>query len=90
MKPFHDETPYLWLLFQQPHLRKTVNTVIHLSKDKGLLWADGSQLPTKTDRQLCGFLSQSLLINWPHLIVMGGYFELELLALLDWNTQLKV
>lgn len=54
MKPFHDETPYLWLLFQQPHLRKTVNTVIHLSKDKGLLWADGSQLPTKTDRQLCG------------------------------------
>ena len=55
MKPFHDETPYLWLLFQQPHLRKTVNTVIHLSKDKGLLWADGSQLPTKTDRQLCGF-----------------------------------
>ena len=27
------------------------------------------------------------LINWLHLIDMNGYFELELLVLLDWNNQ---
>ena len=76
MKPFHDETPYLWLLFQQPHLRKTVNTVIHLSKDKGLLWADGSQLPTKTDRQLCGFCSHPQIKNSGFLNALAsGVFE---------------